>query len=162
VYAHHPTDFPAIARYLHRIAYFKIVASRGVVSFQVTILKVVAGQPEHRASLGDLRRAVALLISSGSDWTERTKRLAARAPELDIFSQSFVLRDEAGWQITDAGVAFLAAIETPISATAGVEKLPEASVTPMPIRPSPQIWRIGRRKPHRGAPHRRRPRSAVA
>jgi hypothetical protein len=132
------------------------------VSFQITILKVLAGQPERRASLADLRRAVAILISSGSDWTERTKRLAARAPELDIFCQSFVLRDEAGWQITDAGVAFLAAIETPIFATAGVEEFPEASISLMPIRPSPQIRRIGRRKQRRGLPHRRRPPSAVA
>jgi hypothetical protein len=132
------------------------------VSFQVTMLKVLAGQPEGRASLGDLRRAVAILISSGSDWTERMKRLAARAPGLDIFSQSFVVRDEAGWQITDAGVAFLAAIETPISAAACVEQLPEASITPMPVRPSPQIRRIGRRKPRRGLSRPRRPPSAVA
>jgi hypothetical protein len=122
---------------------------------------VLAGQPEGRASLGDLKRAVAILISSGPDWTERTKRLAARAPNLDIFSQSFVLRDEAGWQITNAGIAFLAAIETPISATADIERLPEAGLMPKPIRPSPQIRQIGRRKPRRGVPQRRRPPSAA-
>jgi hypothetical protein len=58
-----------------------------------------------------MARAVAILVSSGSDWTDRTKRLTARAPDLDIFSQSFVLRDDFGWQITKAGLAFLAAIE---------------------------------------------------
>jgi hypothetical protein len=68
------------------------------MSFQITILKVLAGHPEGRASLADLKRAMAILITSGSDWTDRTKRLAARAPDLDIFSQSFVLRDNAGWQ----------------------------------------------------------------
>jgi hypothetical protein len=46
---------------------------------------------------------VAILISSGTDWTDRTKRLAARAPGLDIFTHAFVLRDAAGWQITEAG-----------------------------------------------------------
>jgi hypothetical protein len=79
------------------------------MSFQITILKVLAGHPEGRASLADLKRAMAILITSGSDWTDRMKRLAARAPDLDIFSQSFVLRDNAGWQITDAGRAFLEA-----------------------------------------------------
>jgi hypothetical protein len=66
-------------------------------------LKVLAGHPDGRASLADLKRAVAILISSGSDWTNRTKRMAARFPGLDIFRQSLVLRDDAGWQITDAG-----------------------------------------------------------
>jgi len=58
------------------------------MSFEITILKVLAGHPEGRASLADLKHAMAILISSGSDWTDRTKRLAARAPDLDIFSQS--------------------------------------------------------------------------
>src|SRR6266545_1430909 len=48
------------------------------VSFQLTILKVLAGHPDGRASLADLRRAVAILMSSGPDWTERMKRLALR------------------------------------------------------------------------------------
>jgi len=82
------------------------------VSFQITVLKVLAGYPEGRASLEELRRAVAILISSGPDWTDRTKRLAARAPGLDIFTQAFVLRDKSGWQITEAGRALLASIET--------------------------------------------------
>jgi hypothetical protein len=69
------------------------------MSFQITVLKVLSGHPGGRASLIELRCAVAILISSGKDWTARTKRLAARAPGIDIFSQSFVLRDEAGWLI---------------------------------------------------------------
>src|SRR5437764_6704316 len=71
-------------------------SSRGLVSFQITILKVLAGHPGGRLSVADLTRCVSILISSGSDWTNRTKPLAARAPALDIFSQSFVLRDSAG------------------------------------------------------------------
>jgi hypothetical protein len=50
------------------------------VSFQITILKVLAGHPGGRVSLAELKHAVAILISSGPDWTDRTKRLAARAP----------------------------------------------------------------------------------
>jgi hypothetical protein len=56
------------------------------VSFQITILKVLAGHPGGRVVLADLKCAVGLLISSGSDWTDRMKRLAARAPDLDIFT----------------------------------------------------------------------------
>ena len=95
-------------------AVFERLACRGrVVSFQITVLKVLAGHPEGHASLEELRRAVAILISSGPDWTDRTKRLAARVPGLDIFTQAFVLRDKSGWQITEAGRALLASIEAP-------------------------------------------------
>jgi hypothetical protein len=66
-----------------RLRFAKASASRGVgMSFQITILKVLAGHPGGRASLADVKRAMAILITSGSDWTDRTKRLAARAPDL--------------------------------------------------------------------------------
>jgi hypothetical protein len=76
------------------------------VSFQVTILKVLAGQPEGHLSLADLRNNVAILISSGPDWTDRTKRIAARTPGLDIFSQGMVVRSSGGWQITEVAERF--------------------------------------------------------
>jgi hypothetical protein len=81
------------------------------VSFQITVLKVLVGHPQGRASLADLTRYVSLLISSGSDWTNRTKRLAALAPNLDIFGDSFVVRDDNGWHITDGGRQFLTSLE---------------------------------------------------
>src|ERR1700692_1471242 len=118
--------------------YFRCVSGH-VVSFQITVLKVLAGHPGGRASLAELRRAVAILISSGPDWTDRTKRLATRAPGLDIFSQSFVLRDDAGWQITDAGRAFLASVETPIQVTADNQQAPEVVATSVPPPASPPI-----------------------
>ena len=43
------------------------VAGR-IVSFQITVLKVLAGHPEGRACVGDLTRYVSILMSSGSDW----------------------------------------------------------------------------------------------
>jgi hypothetical protein len=133
------------------------------VSFQITVLKVLAGHPEGRASLADLRRAVAILISSGTDWTNRTKRLAARAPDLDIFSQSFVVRDNAGWQITDAGRAFLTSIETPVPMMANSEQAPEVVATSVPLPPSPPIRLLGvnRRRPRRRAAGRTRPPAAA-
>jgi hypothetical protein len=80
------------------------------VSFQITILKVLAGHPGGRLPLTDLTRAAGILISSGQDWTNRAKHLASRAPGFDIFGQSLVQRDAEGWQITDAGRALLASI----------------------------------------------------
>ena len=95
--------------------YFYPRRARLSVSFQITILKVLAGQAEGRAALPELTRQVSILISSGPDWTERTKRLAALAPGLNIFQSRFVFVDRANWQITDAGRAFLISLETPTS-----------------------------------------------
>jgi hypothetical protein len=136
-------------------AVFERLACRGrVVSFQITVLKVLAGHPEGRASLEELRRAVAILISSGPDWTDRTKRLAARAPGLDIFTQAFVLRDKSGWQITQAGRALLASIEAPLQTiipeepSGAVVLLVRSPAAPPPLQPAGT-------KRHR-VPHRRR------
>ena len=86
------------------------------MSFQITILKVLAGHPDGRASVAELTRFVSILISSGSDWTDRMRRLAARAPKLEIFADAFVLRDDRGWSITESGRQFLALLEAPIPA----------------------------------------------
>jgi hypothetical protein len=89
-----------------------VVASLGrAVSLQFSILKVLAGQPGGRATVADLNRYITLL--SCPEWTARMKRLSALAPDLDIFGSRYVLRDVAGWQLTEAGHAFLAALEMP-------------------------------------------------
>jgi hypothetical protein len=85
------------------------------VSFQFTVLKVLAGHPQGQASLADLKHYVAVLTCSGADWSQRMKRLAARAPELDIFSSGYVLREASGWQITAEGRDFLILIEEPLA-----------------------------------------------
>jgi hypothetical protein len=75
------------------------VAERAL-SFQITILKVLAGHPDGRASVAELTRYVGVLMSSGSDWSDRMRRLAVRAPKLDIFSDELVVRNKNGWQIS--------------------------------------------------------------
>jgi hypothetical protein len=90
------------------------VAGRAV-SFQITVLKVLAGHPDGRAFIAELTRFVSILMSSGWDWTDRMRRLAARAPKLEIFGDAFVLRDDRGWSITDSGRQFLASLEAPIA-----------------------------------------------
>ncbi|MGY3034274.1 hypothetical protein ACVIIV_003444 [Bradyrhizobium sp. USDA 4354] len=49
--------------------------------------------------------------TSGPDWTDRMKRLAARAPDLNIFGQGLVAREPGQWIITEKGRAFLALLE---------------------------------------------------
>jgi hypothetical protein len=70
------------------------------VNFQVTVLKILVSYPDGFAVMEDLKRDLAILATSGRDWSDRTKRLAARVPDLDIFSQGLVERTSGGWQIT--------------------------------------------------------------
>ena len=112
------------------------------VSFQITVLKVLAGHPEGHASLADLKHFVAVLTSSGADWSQRMKRLAARAPELDIFSSGYVLREPSGWQITAKGREFLILIETPLAEPA---LMPATLATPVVSDPTdlpPNVVRL--------------------
>jgi hypothetical protein len=130
-------------------SYFCLSGGRGV-SFQITVMKVLAGHPEGRASIADLKQYVAVLTCSGPDWSQRMKRLAGRAPNLDIFSSRYVVRDARGWQITDAGRAFLTAIEAHASEPALVEPevlRPVVAVAPNPSRNVIQIadYAAGRR-----------------
>jgi hypothetical protein len=101
------------------------VAER-IVSFQVTVLKVLAGHPDGRACVDDLKRDVGILMSCGPEWTNRTKRLAAGAPQLDIFGSAYVLRDDGGWQITDIGRQFLDSLEAQCAAGGREEQQCEA------------------------------------
>ena len=125
------------------------------MSFQIAILKILNAQPEGLASLADLKRYLAILTTSGSDWTARMKRLSARAPELDIFGSRFVLRDGAGWQITDAGRAFISMLEAPGATMAKDEQSPEKPAGLSSPPPAPPLHLIGInvrrvRKSHRG------------
>jgi hypothetical protein len=83
------------------------------VALQIAIMKVLSSYPGGRASLAALKADLALLASSGPEWTQRLKRLAASAPDLDIFSQAFVVRDGDGWELTKAGYAALQTLEVP-------------------------------------------------
>jgi hypothetical protein len=137
-----PANWPlALVEYLER----------GVLSFQLTILKVLAGHPDGRASLEEVRHAVSLLVSSGSDWTNRMKRLASLVPELDIFGRSFVMRNESGWQITDTGLRFLTLLEAGVVARRSA--VPQTSVVvvaaPQPELAPPRLIGLKKRKPRR-------------
>ncbi|ABE65177.1 hypothetical protein Nham_4615 (plasmid) [Nitrobacter hamburgensis X14] len=106
------------------------------MSFQITILKVLAGHPDGRASVAELTRYVSILMSSGSDWTDCMRRLAARAPKLEIFADSFVLRDDRGWCITDSGRQFLASLEAPTPAWSEEQEQPTGARVTFVTAPS--------------------------
>jgi hypothetical protein len=103
------------------------------VNFQVTILKVLVSYPDGFASLADVKRDVAILATSGQDWSERTTRLAARLPGLEIFAQGLIERLDGGWRITDAGRSALDLMERKPSAS----EPPQAQITAP--EPSPAV-----------------------
>lgn len=104
------------------------------MSFHITVLKVLAGHPDGLASVADLTRDVSILISSGSDWSNRMKRLAASVPQLDIFGSAFVVRQKDGWQITNAGLQFLTKLEAPIRAMPDNEQSSEDDAATAPLK----------------------------
>lgn len=122
------------------------------MSFQVTVLKVLAGYPGGCLPVADLKHAVAILMTSGRDWTDRTKRMLARAPDLDIFSQSLVIRDVSKWRITDAGLALLATIERPASTPAREDEVTQDAISEQALyatsAPMPH-FSVGRRRTSR-------------
>jgi hypothetical protein len=104
------------------------------VSLQIAILKVLVSHPEGRATIAALNSDLSILNTSGSDWTDWLRRLAARAPGLDIFGQRLILRDSSGWQITPEGRAFLdwlergaASANVPLAETSPNARLPKAA-----------------------------------
>ena len=82
------------------------------MSLQVAILKVLASYPEGKATLAAIKDDLVILAGAGLAWSERLRRLAERVPDLDIFSQALVVRDDAGWELTAAGREVLRSIET--------------------------------------------------
>jgi hypothetical protein len=114
------------------------------VSLQIAILKVLVSHPEGRATIAALNADLCILNTSGSDWTNRLKRLAARAPDLDIFGQKLILCDSSGWQITPEGRAFLDWLES----SAASANLPVAEPPP-PSLQQPPLLLVGvpRRQP---------------
>lgn len=120
------------------------------MNFQVTVLKVLVSYPDGFAAMADLKRDVAILATSGRDWAERTKRLAARVPGLDIFSQGLVERLNGGWCITDKGRSVLEIMEAQPAPSIATESPPFPTVEePTPattLTPMPSIMPVRRKR----------------
>jgi hypothetical protein len=83
-----------------------------VVNLQVSIMKILASYPLGLASIADLRRDLTLLVASGPDWANRTKRMAATLPELDLFGAGLVVRYSFGWRLTAQGLEALESMDS--------------------------------------------------
>jgi hypothetical protein len=75
------------------------------VRFKLALLNVLAQSPEGRATFDEVRRGVRVIIASG-DQSEQLKRFSEFG-DIDIFQSGLVLRDDAGLEITDAGLSLL-------------------------------------------------------
>lgn len=102
------------------------------MNFQVTVLKVLVSYPDGFAVMEDIKRDMAILATSGRDWAERTKRLAARLPDLDIFSQGLIDRLNGGWRITDKGRAVLEIMEARPALVQQATELPDVRAVEEP------------------------------
>ena len=124
------------------------------MNFQVTILKVLVSYPDGFASLADVKRDVAILVTSGRDWSERTTRLAARLPGLEIFAQNLIERRDGGWRITDAGRSALELMESRATAPAP----PQAQIAELAVvHPASAIVGAPNRRPAQRRRRRRVP-----
>lgn len=83
----------------------------GVVNFQVSIMKILASYPIGLAPIANLTRDLVLLAASGPEWSQKTKRMAATSPELDIFGAGLVERYSFGWRLTIRGLEALELME---------------------------------------------------
>jgi len=101
------------------------------VSLQVAILKVLSGHPDGKAPIEALNSDLRLL-SGCKDWNLRMKRLASRAPDLDIFGQRLVVRGNNGWQLTNGGRAALASMESIGTKEVAVAAAADPVETPQP------------------------------
>ena len=78
--------------------------------FKLAILNVLAKCPGGRATLDEVRREVGIIIAS-VDQAEQLKRFSALG-DIDIFQSGLVLRDDAGLQITNAGLSLLHSLQS--------------------------------------------------
>ena len=125
------------------------------MNFQVTVLKILVSYPDGFATMADLKRDMAILATSGRDWADRTKRLAMRVPELDIFSQGLIERLDGGWRITAKGRAVLALMEArpseaePSHGAGALKELPAGTGPRLPL--SVRLGRTNRLQRRRAA-----------
>ena len=108
------------------------------MNFQVTVLKILVSYPDGFAVMADLKRDMAILATSGREWVERTKRLAARVPDLDIFSQALVERLNGGWRLTERGRVVLDFMEAGPSALQ-TERSDDRVDRPTAAEPAPRL-----------------------
>src|SRR4051812_33013146 len=82
--------------------------------FKLAVLNVLAASAEGSVTLDELRRDVPIILAN-KDETEQLRRFSAIG-DIDIFQSGLLLRNESGFEITDAGLALLQSLECPTAA----------------------------------------------
>jgi hypothetical protein len=81
------------------------------VRFKFAVLKILAKWPERRISLDEIRREIGTRIVSEGP-IDQPNRISALA-DVDIFRSELLSQNELGLQITESGLSFLHALESP-------------------------------------------------
>ncbi|MGY4399261.1 hypothetical protein [Bradyrhizobium sp. USDA 3315] len=102
---------------------------RARVSFQFSILKILAGQPAGQ-SIEIVKQHLAIYYTSGPEWPARMTRIASRAPDLNIFGQKLIEREVGYWTITQEGRRVLESLEQLDRDVAPGQKLPPLAEQP--------------------------------
>lgn len=80
------------------------------IRYKLAVLNFLAKCPGGRAALDEVRREVAIIMASG-DQIEPLNHLSALA-DVDIFQSGLVLPDDAGLQVTPAGLLLLLSLQS--------------------------------------------------
>jgi hypothetical protein len=89
---------------------------------------------------------MAILATSGPEWSARMRRLAGRAQAIDIFASAYAIWDSDGWQITDTGRDFLKTLEAVTQDNRPAEAgQPEADDAENSARPHAVLIVVGHR-----------------
>src|SRR4051794_5181889 len=83
-------------------------------NFKLTVLNVLAASAGGSATLAELRRDVPIILADKIE-TEQLKRFRALG-DIDIFQSGLLLRNDTGFEITEAGFALLQSLESPSAA----------------------------------------------
>jgi hypothetical protein len=83
-------------------------------------MKVLASYPLRLATLTQIKRDLEILVTTGAEWSQLTKKMAAGCPVLDVFGLGFVERYSFGWRLTEHGLAALEMMEGSVATSRGL------------------------------------------
>src|SRR5438270_13916017 len=92
--------------------------------FKLAVLNILAASAEGSATLEELRRDVPIILAN-EDETEQLRRFSALG-DVDIFQSGLLLRNETGFEITNAGLSLLQSLESSAGASVLVSSIPAA------------------------------------
>jgi hypothetical protein len=85
------------------------------MSLQIGVMRILASHPDGRATTQSIKSDLNIL--AGQDWSETLQRLGKHAAGLNIFASQLVQLDRDGWEITEAGRAYLDDLEERLALT---------------------------------------------